>query len=524
MPDLSQAAEEMSVTCEYGDWTFVSDGPPTSRADDDTSHVRVDDNVHAIVASTPMATPSLPDDIISYNEAGGISPFLSHVQKPSTPQSIASTTGTVAVATQSATGIGPNTAWTSNEFADDMTYAQSIPRQTIYERSWQQRSINRQSPMLHFRYHVVPWIESNDCKSLFGPAIMSLARDSKIIFDCISTCMRSRDDNLDLEHITSAGLTAPSGLLERLVHEDPFTTNVGYALLAISSVYNTPPSDWSIIASTREPRLAEAVLSSGGFELTLEPLKSLLRLQLKVDLAASIMTSKAPSADIVIPLIDVMISNAGDPPSSHDDCLCCLALSLRLVHFELVPMLSGFHESSLQPVGPHISRWDRWYELWSRCMAWFQDRPRKMKPVLESSDEDPSDKQPFPIDVFTSVTALQANLVMHISAVILLSQKPRLTNVTSTFQRLGSRSWHIQKITGMLVGNHFNEQWDPIVIAALLSVAKELSHPSQQEALLSCFNEISRTTRIPIEKDLTELRTCWQSIRKHDPPNLSPAF
>jgi hypothetical protein len=214
-----------------------------------------------------------------------------------------------------------------------------------------------------------------------------------------------------------------------------------------------------------------------------------------------------------------MISDLDDPLTTYDGCLGCLALSLRLIHFELIPMLTGFHESSLQPVGFHVSRWDRWFELWSRCMSWFQDRPRKMKPVLESPDEEPRHNQSFPIDVFTSATSLQANLVMHISAVTLLSQKPRLTNATSSFQRLGSRSWHIQKIARMLVGNHFNEQWDPIVIAALLSIAKEMSHPSQQEALLSCFREISKTTQIPIEKDVSNLCARWQSIQQDQPPN-----
>ncbi|KEQ81865.1 hypothetical protein M438DRAFT_64434 [Aureobasidium pullulans EXF-150] len=513
-----------SVTCTYGDWTFVSDGPETYRADDDATRLEVDSNFHAVAAPPLVATSQLMNDMVNYQEAGGVNSSVSHIEKPSTPQFIASTTATVTAATQNPTDIDPNTAWTSENLAGDMTYAGIIPLGAIDDRSWQQRSMNRRSSLLRFRYQVVPWIESNNCKSMFGPAITSLARDSKIISDCISTCTRLRDDNLDLEHIMSDGLTVPSKLLERLAHEDTFTASVGYSLLAISSVFDTPPSEWATIASTREARLVMSALLSGEFELTMEPLKSLLRLQLKVDLAASIATNKAPSADLVIPLVEVLISDVDDPPSSYDSCLCCLALCLRLVHFELIPMLSGFHESFLQPVGRHASKWDRWFELWSRCMAWFQDRPPKMRPVLEGSDEDASDKQPFPIDVFTSATALQASLVMHISAAILLSQKPRLANATSTFLRLGSRSWHIQKVARMLLGNHFNEQWDPIVIAALLSVAKEMSHPSQQEALLSCFNEISSKTRIPMEKDIAELRTRWQSIQQDDPPNLSPAF
>lgn len=157
-------------------------------------------------------------------------------------------------------------------------------------------------------------------------------------------------------------------------------------------------------------------------------------------------------------------------------------------------------------------------------MSWFQDRPRKMKPVLESPDEGAHHDRPFPIDVFTSAIALQANLVMHMSAVILLTQRPRLTNAPSNSQHLRSRSWHSQKIARMLVGNHFIEQWDPIVIGSLLSISKEMSHSSQQEALLSCFTAISKTTQIPIEEDIANLRARWQSIQQDGPPNLSHAF
>lgn len=142
-----------------------------------------------------------------------------------------------------------------------------------------------------------------------------------------------------------------------------------------------------------------------------------------------------------------MSSDVDDPLTSYDGCLCCLALSVRLIHFELVPILSGFHESCLQPVGSHVSRWDRWFELWSKCMSWFQDRPRKMKPVVESPDEETRHNQLFPIDLFTSATALQANLVMHMSAVTLLSQRPRLTHAPSASQHLRSRSWHIQSVS-----------------------------------------------------------------------------
>jgi hypothetical protein len=64
----------------------------------------------------------------------------------------------------------------------------------------------------------------------------------------------------------------------------------------------------------------------------------------------------------------------------------------------------------------------------------------------------------------------------------------------------------------MLVGNHFREQWDPVAVAALVFVAKEMSHVSQQNTILSCFQEVARTTHIPTEKDIASLLEGWRLI------------
>ena len=198
---------------------------------------------------------------------------------------------------------------------------------------------------------------------------------------------------------------------------------------------------------------------------------------------------------------------------SYDECLSCLADSLRLVHHQLIPLLSRFHEPQPEMTESHLCSWDHWSELWTTCTLWFQKRPRSMEPLLESPyGSDQGD--PFPVDLFTSVTALQANLVMHMSAIILLAHRPRLGNVAGMSNCLRSRSWHVHKVARMLVGNHFNEQWDPIVVAALIFIAREMSHVSQQKALLQCFGEIARTTHIPVGEDVARLRESWQLI--HD--------
>lgn len=259
------------------------DAPQRSLTEGDVSRTGVDHDFHAVTATSPLATtPQLPINIIDYHQPGGGDLSLSHARELSTPQSIASTAATVIAAGQSVTDSDPTTTWTSNDHMDDLSYAEVTPRQLIDERSWQQRSMNRQSALQRFRYQVVPWIESNNCKSMFGPAIMTLARDSKIVSDCISACVQMRDQSLDFGDTTTAGLAIPSRLLDQLARDNSFTANVGHALLTISSVFCVPPSEWATIVSTCEARLTESVLSGGEFELTLEPLKSLLRLQLKV--------------------------------------------------------------------------------------------------------------------------------------------------------------------------------------------------------------------------------------------------
>jgi len=274
-----QNCSARSVTCGYGDLTFVFDGPQRHVTNGDASQVDVDDDSQTAVAASPLMTTV---DIGNYHQTDGINASLNHVQEPSTPQSIASTATTVVASRQGVFDSDLSTAWTGNDFRDDMTYTEVTPRYPIDERSCQRHPLNNKPALLHFRYQMVPWIESNNCKSIFGPAIMTLARDSKIVSECISACVQMRDKSLDLPTTTAVGLTVTSRLTERLAREDAFTADVGSALLSIGSVFCTPPSEWANIASLCEAHLSESVLSGAGFELTPEPLKSLLRLQLKV--------------------------------------------------------------------------------------------------------------------------------------------------------------------------------------------------------------------------------------------------
>jgi hypothetical protein len=261
----------------------VFDGPQRSLAGGDASQLELDDGFPTITAPSPLVM--IPQQLfvtVNHLQADGVGSSLSHVREPSTPQSIVSTAEMVTTAARRSVDNDPHTAWTSDDLPDDISYPEATPQQLIDKHSWQQRSTNRQSAVLRFRYQVIPWIESNSCKSMFGPTVMTLARDSNLISGCIHACVRTRDQNHDLSSTTSTVLAVRSELLERLTREDTLTAEVGFALLTISSAFYTPPSEWAVIVATCEARLGQSVMSSGGFELTPEPLKTLLRLQLKV--------------------------------------------------------------------------------------------------------------------------------------------------------------------------------------------------------------------------------------------------
>lgn len=214
-----------------------------------------------------------------------------------------------------------------------------------------------------------------------------------------------------------------------------------------------------------------------------------------------------------------VISHAASAAETYDACLYYLARSLQLIHHELIPLLSGFHHVQAQTLDFHTSKWAQWSNLWASCTRWFQERPRSMLPVMESPDIDVSGETPFPADVYTSAIALQANLVMHISAVFLLAYKPRLVKLSRISGRLNSRSWHAQKVARIMVWNNFDEQWDPIVVASLLFIAREMTHISQQESLLSCLKRVANITRIPLEEEIANLRTYWRLTCHESPPD-----
>lgn len=162
----------------------------------------------------------------------------------------------------------------------------------------------------------------------------------------------------------------------------------------------------------------------------------------------------------------------------------------------------------------------RWTSIWTSCHEWYHTRHVEMRPILdisgvEADEINSGNCSSFPILIYTSALALLANTIYHISSFLLLIHKPRLLKTLPGPKRFISRIWHAQAIAGIATSNEFKEQWDPILIASLLTVAPEMTHKSQQSILLNLLGSITTVTGIKLDSENDDLRCGW-NISQYD--------
>jgi hypothetical protein len=269
-----------NAECRYADWTFVSEGPFGSATSDDAQEDSPDAVQHTAeaLAFTPLPTGSA---ISSYRVQNG---DLIPNQLPSPPivPSPCLVAETTAGAPQSLDENVHIPSWTSVHAGDDFIYEATTPSRWINGNLSQQGSMSARSALLRFRYQVVPWIDSNNCKSTFGPTMMTLARGNKVISDCIIYCMRLRDESGGTATAETYDSSTRARLLDELAQEGALTADIGRAILALSDIFCTPPSEWAKVSAPPVRCYGGEAPQSRAFGFVTEPLKTLMRLQLKI--------------------------------------------------------------------------------------------------------------------------------------------------------------------------------------------------------------------------------------------------
>jgi hypothetical protein len=275
-----QNCSSRNVACTY-DWTFVSQSPALSTASNGPLRSEMDQ--FSISSGTTPPPTSLPRPIIDHARHAlveGISP--SQILSSPSTQPPTSTDRLLMPVGQNLGSAEPTVSWTSTHTGDVPLFEARTSLGWIHGSSPQQVSTSIPSGLLGFRYRVAPWIDSNDCKSTFGPDIITLARGSKIISDCIAHCMWLRDGNFGTSSAMFDDSSARQTLLEQLNQEEYLTTETGRALLTISEIFRKPPSEWAGISTPSGHSRDEDAFRNLRSDPTPEPLGTLWRLVLKI--------------------------------------------------------------------------------------------------------------------------------------------------------------------------------------------------------------------------------------------------
>lgn len=162
----------------------------------------------------------------------------------------------------------------------------------------------------------------------------------------------------------------------------------------------------------------------------------------------------------------------------------------------------------------------QWTFLWKDCQKWYNERPVDAQKIVdvrgrEADQIEPNHTSSFPILIYTTPMALVANVVYHVTSFLLLTHKPRLLKSLPGPRCFTSHIWHAQSIAGIAASNDSPEQWDPIFVASLLCIAKEMTHESQQRVLLGRLARIAEATGINLERETEALQFAW-SIARYD--------
>ena len=94
--------------------------------------------------------------------------------------------------------------------------------------------------------------------------------------------MRLRDESGGAASADTYDSSTRTRLFDDIAQEGALTADIGRAILAMSDVFCTPPSEWAKISVPPVRCYGGEAPQSRAFGFVTEPLKTLMRLQLKI--------------------------------------------------------------------------------------------------------------------------------------------------------------------------------------------------------------------------------------------------
>ncbi|KAB8260722.1 hypothetical protein BDV32DRAFT_149158 [Aspergillus pseudonomiae] len=373
----------------------------------------------------------------------------------------------------------------------------------------------------YFRYHLAPWIDLGDPDCGFEIQALLLAKTERPLLAAIMALALSHASLQRHSNTIGVSATLQDEAERGLVHADDPIKSMGQALLMLHDFFFSCPRQWRDFLRARTRGLSSLDFANTPQGVLNQPW---WLLHSRIDLAAGIISAKAPLMSYRSQLLPdgpfPVVPQQRPSKWVFLSVLLLLADTLSLV-FGPADTLSPSTERGGQLAVHTLLQTDftsRWTSLWTNCQEWYHNRHVEMRPVLdirgvEADEINAGNCSSCPILIYTSPLALLANTIYHISSFLLLIHKPRLLKTIAGPRRFASRIWHAQAITGIATSNEFKEQWDPILIASLLTIAPEMTHTSQQSILLDLLGSIATATGIKLDSEIDSLRSCWNNAQ-----------
>lgn len=211
-----------------------------------------------------------------------------------------------------------------------------------------------------------------------------------------------------------------------------------------------------------------------------------------------------------------VFENVGFDDNVDPACVDRYALRALLLCGEAVRVLQDYRQREAGDERPGRARPQnhlvQWQNKWNELSAWYTNRRRFVKPLLElsSSAGDRADTNAFPTIIFSTAAATLANLVYHTAAMTLLDCKPKTLKVPGQHSPAASLHWHAQRTCAIAVSNASFENWDLCMIACVLRAARKMTHRDQQAAVLATLRLARETTGWKIDGDMQNLQEFWR--------------
>ncbi|GIJ81598.1 hypothetical protein Asppvi_000097 [Aspergillus pseudoviridinutans] len=368
----------------------------------------------------------------------------------------------------------------------------------------------------HYCYALAPWIDVGDPSRTFGLEFLILGRRVRPLLAAILALAAGQRSLVAPRHAAdhlAMSLRFRAEAENGLPLQTTTIQRVGNVFFMLHDFFSSRPSQWKTLVTghiNAPGGLGCLAASDGGLN---EPS---FWVTLRIDLAASIISSEPPHMLMPPP---VSTSESAPIKQVYRHILLLLAHTLTFIFGGPTTYLEGLGQVDAVPALNPVSQWNY---LWTECRRWYQNRPLQVQPVLDvraaRADEiDPQNASSFPILVYTTPLALVANAVYHVASFLLLTRKPRFVKTLSGPKCLSSSIWHAQSIAGIATSNDTVEQWDPILIAALLLIAKDMTHHLQQSAVLNRLQRITELTGINLGYEIESLQSQWRMSRYEEP-------